>query len=157
MKIETDKDRATRRVKHAELDQTIAQLLANYSQFIEAKDIEGVLELFAEDAVVFDLMTPFQYVGTDVLRERLKQWFGGYHGAISYDFEDLRLYTSGNVASAHAIVKCSGTLKDEAKLSSMWIRVTFTLRRNDAGEWLIVHQHTSEPFDTSGKFVQQRH
>jgi ketosteroid isomerase-like protein len=134
----------------------IGHILKRYSESIEIKDLEGILKLFADDVVIFDLMTPFQYVGNDAVRERLTDWFKGYTGAIQFDFDQLQIHASETIAVAHALVQCGGTIVNDLKPTSMWLRVTFTFKSFD-GLWLIVHEHTSEPFDMeTGRVVQQR-
>jgi ketosteroid isomerase-like protein len=58
-----------------------------------------------------------------------------------------------DVAFGHGFGRLSGTVKNGAATSGMWVRVTFCFRRID-GNWLIVHDQASVPFDiSSGKGI----
>lgn len=143
-------------VKMAMRDRQIGELLNRYSQFIQAKDLSGVMELFADDVVVFDLMTPFQYVGSRALMSRLAEWFKGYEHGIDCDFDQLRIHSNETLAVAHALVNCAGVIAGDVRRTNMWMRATFTFMKFD-GEWLITHLHHSEPFDMeTGRAVNQR-
>lgn len=143
-------------VKMATRDREIGELLNRFSQFIQAKDLAGVMELFADDVVIFDLMTPYQFVGSRALMSRLSDWFKGYEGGISYDFDQLRVHSNETLAVAHALVNCSGKIDGDIRRTNMWMRVTFTFMKQD-GDWLISHMHSSEPFDMeTGRVISQR-
>jgi ketosteroid isomerase-like protein len=143
-------------VKTAERDREIGEILNRFSQFVQAKDLAGLLELFSDEVVVFDLQTPFQYVGSRALMSRLSDWFKSYDRGISYDFDQLRVHSTDSLAVAHALVKCSGVLSGDTRRDEMWMRVTFTFMKTE-GDWLIVHQHSSEPFDMeTGRVISQR-
>lgn len=143
-------------LKTATRDLEIGDALNRLSQFIQAKDLAGVMELYADDVVVFDLMTPYQFVGSRALMERVSDWFKGYEGAISYDFDQLRIHSDESLAVAHALINCSGVIKGDVRHTNMWMRKTFTFMKQN-GDWLISHEHSSEPFDmATGRAVSQR-
>ncbi len=140
----------------AERDREIGEILNRYSQFVQAKDLAGLLELYSDDVVIFDLMTPFQYVGSRALMSRVSDWFKGYEGAMTFDFDQLRVHSSETLAVAHALIKCGGVIKGDARMSTMWMRSTMTFMKHE-DEWLIIHEHSSEPFDMeTGRAITQR-
>jgi ketosteroid isomerase-like protein len=51
-----------------------------------------------------------------------------------------------DVAFGHGFGRLSGTLTDGTATKGMWVRASFGFRKID-GEWLIVHDQVSVPFD----------
>ncbi|MCO6007394.1 nuclear transport factor 2 family protein [Actinoallomurus purpureus] len=119
---------------------------------IRAKDLEGLKQLYATDVVSFDVEPPLQHVG---IAAKLKNWanvFTFFQDA-TYEVRDLTLTVGDEVAFGHCFGRLSGTLKNGTATSGMWVRGTFCFRKID-GNWLIVHDQASVPFDiSSGKGV----
>jgi len=115
-----------------------------------AKDLEAVKRIYAADVVSFDVEPPLQHVGIDAKMRNWENVFVFFE-SVSYELRDLTLTVGGDVAFAHGFGRLSGTLKDGTKTDGMWVRATFGLRKVD-GDWLIVHDQVSVPFDIrSGK------
>ncbi len=125
----------------------IRQLLARWEKAFRAKDINGVMAVYAAGAsvVAFDVVPPLQKVGRDSYRKNYEAFFAMYKGPLDVEFRDLRIIAGQDVAFIHVLERMSGTLKDGQK-SDMWLRVTSGLRRIN-GKWLIVHDHVSVPAD----------
>ena len=103
----------------------IKGLIEGRIKAIGEKDVAAVLSEYAPDVVMFNLAPPLQTKGTD--REGIEKWFSGYQGVISYEIRDLNSATDGRNVD-------------------MWVRATLCFQKI-AGEWLITHEHNSEPFD----------
>jgi ketosteroid isomerase-like protein len=112
---------------------------------IRAKDIAGLMSLYAPDVVYFDLVPPLRYVGAAALRERFKDWFAKWQSSIGQETHDLNVTSDGSVAAAFMLLRTSGTLRDGRKVG-YWVRVSNACRRID-GRWLITHEHVSLPVD----------
>lgn len=110
---------------------------------IYEKDVEAVLSQYAPDAVIFNLAPPLQTKGAD--GEAIRKWFSGYRGAISYEIRDLSIAASDDVAFCHYLYRSSGTATDGGEID-MWVRATLCFRKVE-GQWVITHEHDSEPFD----------
>ncbi|RFU39559.1 DUF4440 domain-containing protein [Actinomadura logoneensis] len=119
---------------------------------IRAKDLEALERVYAADVVSFDVEPPLQHVGVEA---KLKNWarvFALFQD-VSYELRDLAVTEGGDIAFAHGFGRLSGTLPDGTATDGMWVRVTFCLRRT-GGEWVIVHDQASVPFDfPSGRGV----
>ncbi|WP_230466130.1 YybH family protein [[Actinomadura] parvosata] len=130
----------------------IRELIGNIVEGLRNKDPEALKRLYAPDIVSFDIEPPLQHVGVDA---KLKNWapvFTSFE-QVNYEVRDLTLTVGGDVAFGHAFGRLSGTLKNGAAMSGMWVRVTYCLRKID-GTWLIVHDQVSVPLDiASGKGV----
>jgi len=123
----------------------IRALYADWAKAIRAKDIEGSLAHYARDVLAFDLIDPLRYVGSDAVRERLEQWFSSFDGPIGYENRDLSVTEGDDVAFAHSLNHVDATTTAGQKID-MWWRATVCFRKLD-GRWMVVHSHTSVPFD----------
>ena len=119
---------------------------------IRAKDLEGLKQLYATDVVSFDVEPPLQHVGIEA---KLKNWANAFtfFQDVNYEVRDLIVTVGDDVAFGHGFGRLSGTLKNGTATSGMWVRGTFCFQKLD-GNWLIVHDQASVPFDiASGKGV----
>ncbi len=119
---------------------------------IEAKDLDGLGRLYADDVVSFDVEPPLQHLGRDA---KLQNWRGvfTFFSDVRYELRDLAFSVDENVAFVHGFGRLSGTLATGAETGGMWVRATLCFRRVD-GEWLIAHDQVSVPFDIrSGRGV----
>jgi ketosteroid isomerase-like protein len=137
-------------VTPAEAEAEIRAIMAARVAAVRAKDAGGLVAHHARDVVAYDLLEPLQYRGVDALRQRAQQWFDGYDGAMAYEIIDLEVVAAFDVAFCHGLHHVSGTTRDGHAIDMFW-RATQGLRRLD-GDWRIVHEHGSLPFDMkSGK------
>ncbi|MEU5025115.1 YybH family protein [Streptomyces milbemycinicus] len=137
-----------REVDEAKIRQQIDKIVEG----IRAKDLEGLKQLYAADVVSFDVEPPLQHVGVE---GKLKNWVRAFtlFQDVRYEVRDLTVAVGGDVAFGHCFGRLSGTLKNGAATSGMWVRATFCFQKTD-GNWLIAHDQVSVPFDmASGKGV----
>ncbi|MEV4290501.1 nuclear transport factor 2 family protein [Nonomuraea bangladeshensis] len=119
---------------------------------IEAKDLRALEGAYAPDVVSFDVEPPLQHVG---VAAKLRNWAKVFEAfeKVTYELRDLTLTVGDGVAFGHGLGRLSGTLANGAAAGGMWVRATFCFSRID-GEWLIVHDQVSVPFDlATGKGV----
>ncbi len=123
----------------------VRQRVDDYATAVRAKDVDGVMSLYAPGIVSFDVDPPLRYVGTENKRRAWEAFFRAHPGPITYDVRELDVTTDGGLAFAHSLNHVSGTLPD-GHVSDLWVRWTACLRRID-GVWLVVHDHVSVPAD----------
>jgi uncharacterized protein (TIGR02246 family) len=123
----------------------IRQLIDGFQQAIRAKDLGGVLAVYAPDIVSFDLVPPMQHVGIAAYRRPWEATFASFEGPIGYQVSDLHVTAAGEVAFSHSLNRMSGTTKD-GQTTSMWVRWTACFRKLD-GRWRITHEQVSVPID----------
>jgi uncharacterized protein (TIGR02246 family) len=123
----------------------IRQRVEDYAKAVRAKDIDGVMSLYAPSIVSFDVDPPLRYAGADNKRRAWQAVFAAYSGTIAYDVRDLNVTTQGELAFVHSVNHVSGTLAS-GSISNLWVRWTACFRRID-GVWLVVHDHVSVPAD----------
>ena len=123
----------------------IRQLIDGFQRAIRAKDLDGVLSVYAPDIVSFDLVPPMQHVGIPAYRRPWKETFASFEGRIGYEVSDLHITATDEVAFSHSLNRMSGTTKNGQTIS-MWVRWTACLRKLD-GRWLVTHEQVSVPID----------
>jgi uncharacterized protein (TIGR02246 family) len=123
----------------------IRQLIDGFQRAIRAKDLGGVLSVYAPDIVSFDLVPPMQHVGIAAYRRPWEATFASFEGPIGYQVSDLHITATDEVAFSHSLNRMRGTTKDGQKIS-MWVRWTACFRKPD-GRWLVTHEQVSVPID----------
>jgi uncharacterized protein (TIGR02246 family) len=129
----------------ASVESDIRALFDRRSEAIRAKDIERLMSVYAPDIVYFDVVPPLQYTGAATMRERFSHWFSGWETAIGQDIRDLTILASDDVATAHMLIRASGTLKTGRQVG-YWVRTSNWCRRSN-DRWFITHEHVSLPVE----------
>ena len=127
----------------------IETLIENYRQAVIAKDIDKLMPLYAEDIVSYDAVKALEFRGKAAYRAHWEECMEMCQGAHKFDFSHRNIVADEHIAFAHWLAHCGGT-NEQGETQACWMRVTACYRR-DAGQWRIVHEHWSAPFDmTSG-------
>jgi uncharacterized protein (TIGR02246 family) len=124
---------------------TIRELIDGFVKAIRAKDINGVMSVFAPEVVSFDLGPPLQHGGGEIFMKRWQELFELYQNPIEYEVRDLSIIAGDDVAFSHSLNRVGGTMKNGRK-SDRWLRWTACYHKTN-GKWLIVHEHVSVPVD----------
>ena len=123
----------------------IQRVLEGGVEAIRDKNIEGVMSLYAQEVVSFDIVPPLRYLGADAFRKCWEEVFFVYQGPIDYEMHDLSITVGDDVAFTHSLNRISGTMNNEQK-TALWLRWTACFRKIN-GTWLIVHHQNSVPVD----------
>lgn len=125
----------------------VRQLLDRWVKAFRAKDIDGVMAVYAPGTAVvaFDVVPPLERVGNKPYRKNYEDFFAMYEGPLECEFRNLRIVAGKDVAFIHSLERVGGTLKGAQK-SDLWLRATSGLRKMN-GKWLIIHDHISVPAD----------
>lgn len=127
------------------MEHQVGELLQRRVEACRAKDIDGLMSLYASDIVYFDVVAPLQFIGSDEVRRNFVRWFEEYDEPIGLETRDLSVSVSGDVAFAHMLHLDSGTRRNGLELA-VWLHSTVCARRF-GDEWLITHEHISIPHD----------
>jgi ketosteroid isomerase-like protein len=100
------------------------------------------------DALIYDVLAPMKYEGTEAYRQSWDEWQPETQGEGQFDFEDLSVTAGANVAFAHGFIKCGGALTDGRTFEDL-VRATFCLRKA-SGSWKVAHEHMSKPIQRAG-------
>ena len=130
----------------------IKRVIEGGVEAIRARDIDGVMSIYAQEVVSFDIVPPLRYMGADEYRKRWEEVFLVYQGPIDYEIHDLNITVGDDVAFTHSLNRISGTMNNGQK-TDLWVRCTACFRKIN-GKWLIMHQQVSVPVDLeNGKAV----
>jgi uncharacterized protein (TIGR02246 family) len=123
----------------------IRELIDGFVKAIRAKDINGVMSVFAPEVVSFDLTPPMQHGGGKSFVKRWQDLFGAYSGPVDYEVRDPSIIAGDDVAFSHSLNRISGTMNDGQK-TERWLRWTACYLKTN-GKWLIAHEQVSVPVD----------
>ena len=130
----------------------IRELISGFVKAIRAKDINGVMSVFAPEVISFDLGPPLQHGGGEEFRKRWEELFDAYQSPIDFEGRDLSITGDDDVAFSRSLNRVSGTMKN-GQTTERWLRWTACYRKTNR-KWLIVHEHDSVPADLkSGKAI----
>ena len=130
----------------------IKKVIERGVEALRAKDVDGVMSMYAPELVSFDIVPPLQYVGADAYRKQWTEVFSMFPGPINYEMVDLSITAGDDVAFAHSFNRLSATMANGQKIGH-WLRWTACFRKIN-GAWLIAHMQASVPVDlATGKAV----
>lgn len=104
---------------------------------------DQVLVNHLSNVLIYDVLAPMKYEGAAAYRKSWDDWQPDTQGEGQFDLQDLSVTIGGDVAFAHAFIKCGGALPDGKTFEDI-VRATFCLRKA-AGAWKVAHQHISKP------------
>jgi uncharacterized protein (TIGR02246 family) len=132
-------------------ERAIRQLVADRVTAMRTGDAEAICGSYAPDAVVFSLAPPLVQPprGARDVAE-MRAWFDEKGGSVWSEVRDLRVTVDGDLALCTGL-ESMGAPPDSPQPFALWFRSTLGLRRR-AGEWQIVHEHSSTPFHMDGSF-----
>ena len=125
----------------------VHQLLDQWAKAFEAKDVDGVMAMYAPGAALtaYDIVPPLQYKGFDAYKKDYADFFAQFDGPIHVDIADEHLEVSGNLAVDYALEHITGKTTD-GKPADIWLRATSVFKNID-GKWRDIHDHISVPAD----------
>ena len=128
-------------------EQQLRDLIDERVAAVHAKDPGPLAARQHPDVVSFNVLPPLTVRGSEAVQRQTQDWFDAYPGPIGYEVSDVAVEADGDLGWCRFVYHVSGTLATGDDVD-MWVRASLTCRRVD-GEWLIVHDHESVPFDPS--------
>jgi uncharacterized protein (TIGR02246 family) len=123
----------------------IRQVLDRWTKAFGARDLDGIMSIYAQDVVAYDIGgPPLAYVGKDAYRKDYQGFLAQYDGPIEVEFRDLHISASGDLALVNCLEQFSGTIKGQK--TTIWLRATSGFKKT-GGVWLDFHDHVSVPAD----------
>ena len=110
-----------------------------------AMNLEALRACYVPDMVSYDCHSAFQFRGIDAYSRHLEVCFSHMKSPATIETYDLSIVADEHIAFCHLTMRCGCTSKSGSEHWS-WLRSTVCLRKFD-GQWLIVHDHCSAPFD----------
>jgi ketosteroid isomerase-like protein len=121
----------------------LRQRLEALTQAIRDKDLDQLMTFYDRDVEVFDLRASLNVVGAGGYRNNLEHWFASFEGPLGFEFHNLRIVPGESTAFCHYLALITGA-RPGGRISGYWVRGTTGFERRD-GEWLITHEHISQP------------
>lgn len=110
-----------------------------------AKDLDASMRPISAEIVSYEHAVPLQVTDIEGIRAECSRNFELEWEEFDWTVPDLRIEVSGDLAVAWGLNRMASRTADGAQRVT-WSRGTRVFRRAD-GEWLMVHQHVSFPFD----------
>ena len=125
----------------------IRQLLEEWTRVTREGPQDDVLKNHSDNVLIYDVLPPLKYESAATYRASWDGWQPDAQGDMQFELEDLNVTTSTEVAFAHGLLQCGGTLPDGKSFRDT-VRATFCLRKIE-GSWKVFHQHISKPYGKS--------
>jgi len=126
----------------------IGRLLDMQAYAVRHRDYENVLNSYADEVAVFDIVGPLEYPpGNESVRARLEEWSRTFAetGPVSFEITGRRIEAGDHIGFSDSLNHVRAPLKNGEMLDMFW-RETLNWRKSN-GMWKIVHAHSSVPFD----------
>lgn len=116
-----------------------------YKQTAWNKDIEGMIRLYDDNVVIYDMWTNGYQIGIVEWANEINEWLGSLgEENVSVNFEMVQIHESDNVGFASALVTYQAISSGNTILRSMKNRITIGFHKA-GNDWKVIHQHTSAP------------
>lgn len=124
----------------------VRNLLLSWATATRTDERSRILQSHHPEALIFDVLQPIQYKGTEAYRASWDSWQPETQGDNVFEFADLNVVAGDGVAFASGLIRCGGTLKDGRSFEDL-VRATFCLQKL-SDKWTVIHQHISKPMGT---------
>ena len=126
-------------------EKVIRGLIDSWYAALGRGDAAGLGAAYAEDVVVASLAPPLWTHGKQKYVESMAWWFSTFEGPLKGEAEDVTVVAGDSVAFVNGFSHIVGK-KKEGYVMDLRTRLTLCLEKR-AGEWLVVTEHASVPFD----------
>ncbi len=124
---------------------TPKDVLEGYKAAVYDRNAELFLQLYDQDARVYDTWGVWSYEGTASRQQSIKDWFSSLgEERVMVSFDEVQITVSQDLAVLAATGRYAAVAANGVELRSMQNRLTWALKRK-SGLWLIIHEHTSTP------------
>ena len=131
----------------------IRRLIADWSRALEAKDLDGLVAKYVDDAVLYDVKPPYLTRGPAAIRQVWQDCLPYFPAKFKSEHRDLKISVGGDVAFVFGLHHMKPIDPPDHPAGQSWIRVTACYRKV-GGAWKVAHEHVSMPFDcTTGQIA----
>jgi ketosteroid isomerase-like protein len=118
---------------------------ADWKRAFQARDLNGIMALYAPDIDAYDIVPPLQFNGAEAYKKDYADFLAQFKGPIRITDPYIHVEQSGDVAYAFGLERLRATMVDGTPVD-MWLRFTDGWKREN-GRWLVEHEHVSVPVD----------
>jgi uncharacterized protein (TIGR02246 family) len=123
----------------------IRQLIADQQRAICAKDVDQIMSYYADESIIFNVTPPFQINGKEAYRQVWAACLPYFPDTFEIETRNINVTVSNDLAVTHWLSHFTGMEPNHPAMQT-WIRIT-AVYQNNQGNWQIVHEHNSVPFD----------
>jgi len=138
-----EQEDAVRSMSENQDEAEIRRVINKWSKALEAKDLDGLTADYAPDAVLYDAIPPYKAEGAQAIRKAWESCLP-YLPEFKSVHRDLNFHVTGDMAVVHGLHNFE--TETPHPCSQSWIRVTVCYRKIE-GQWKVVHEHASLPFN----------
>ncbi|GAB4014293.1 YybH family protein [Spirosoma koreense] len=114
------------------------------------KDTLAMINLYHEQAIIFDLWDQGYESNAKAWSKRIEDWLGSLgEEKLQVDFERVAIHQSETIGFASALIQFQAISNEGTLLRKMKNRLTLGFSKSDYG-WKVIHQHTSAPIRSEG-------
>ncbi len=123
----------------------IRRLVARWTTALEAKNADALVADYADDAVMFDAIPPYKVIGREAIRQAWCHCLPYFPDQFRSEHRDVVIHVAGDTAIMHGLHHFVPVPADHSS-GQTWMRVTVGYQRI-YGQWKVVHEHISIPFN----------
>ncbi|WP_111498100.1 YybH family protein [Marinobacter bohaiensis] len=135
----------TTRHNDAAAEDAIRTQLSQWQEAVVSGDVARIMMFYAEDLVAYDAVVALRFKGREAYRKHWQYCMTLCSGPFEFKLHEIDVSVADDLAFAFFLVHCGGT-NEQGEMQTGWMRGTSCLRQ-EAGEWKVVHEHFSAPFD----------
>jgi len=73
------------------LQRPIKQLMEEMVAAIQAQDVEALMQHYAPEVVLFDVVADLSHTGAEAVRTRMQQWFATLQKPVGFEIAQLHI------------------------------------------------------------------
>lgn len=124
-----------------------------YKEFAWKKDSEGMIDLYDENVMVFDMWSHAYNSSITEWSGIITDWLGSLkEDRVNVNFKMVEIHQEERVGFARAMIQYEAVSKENKILRSMTNRITLGFIKK-GNHWKVIHQHTSAPVDSDLKAI----
>ncbi len=128
------------------MTQSVQHLAAQWANAVARQDMEQIMAFYADELIAYDAVAQLQFSTKSAYRthwQKCMEFCPGGHS--KFELRDLTIRQNDQLAFSHALVYCEGS-NEKGETQGCWMRLTQGWQQQQ-GQWRIVHDHFSVPFD----------
>lgn len=128
-----------------EAEREVRALHQDWFEGTARKDLDGMMSHIADDIVSYEHELPLQVLSVAEVREHCRYGLELSTGAVTWNVPDLKILIRDDIAVSWGLNEMRHETP-EGEMAETRSRGTRVFQRR-GGEWLLIHQHVSFPFD----------
>jgi|TARA_R100001143_G_scaffold231_1_gene663 uncharacterized protein (TIGR02246 family) len=125
--------------------QALQTLIAQWAKAVSAGDLNAILACYAEDVEAYDAIGKLRFQGLEAYGAHWRECMSYCENGMVFEVQEPRVRVDGDLAVSYFPVRCGGE-NEKGEEQMGWMRMSVAYHRI-GGQWKIVHEHSSVPFD----------